>query len=740
MVTMGKKTASSRRQRIGGRQQGSVVAQWVWGNVSYATRRYTGLVIALVGLVLSAAGFFRGPQGIGLFHGLALGLLGFYLCFRLFKRLSGDSCASQPVTGYQILELGFLLVSGTFALVEVTGGPSGLLYPLVYVLVAFLVAFHSLKEASLFLGILVVTEAAIWYFQPEPLGWRLLTSHVSFITLFGFLFAVFLRGEVVRQKSTVRRQIDNQLSIIADEAEDFRLTSALSLDSRDLSAEELSNRRTISSVQAIHDSLYNVLAVAERALQPYTVGLFWLDIAGQRLRLKELRSESDHVQERPIGIGEGVLGAIAKQKEPIMLQNMRVGHSGLVYYEKPEKVTDFIGVPVMERGHLRGILVADRIDGRSFDNGDLDVMTTIAEEAMRAVQVEQIFSQMDQEKFQKERFYQALRDFNSALTVDEVAQVTLRAARRVTGAEFAAVCVSGEVEGQMRIASCDWHEMPEYGDLVGEVFEAQHGLVGAAIKAKHTLPYGTARARSQRIFGNSISIPVAGVQVYPLLWKHVGVGALVIGSMRKEFLSMQAADMVRVIGDHAAIAIANAQMYERMEQLATTDGLTNLVNHRHYQELFDSMLQRAERYGRKFSLVLCDIDHFKLVNDNHGHPVGDMVLRKVARILESGARSTDVVARYGGEEFAILMEETDSEGANTICERIRKQLKAESFHSDVGQFNCTMSLGIATYPTDSDTKPRLTVCSDEALYEAKHNGRDQVVWWSHLKPKHKKAV
>ena len=292
----------------------------------------------------------------------------------------------------------------------------------------------------------------------------------------------------------------------------------------------------------------------------------------------------------------------------------------------------------------------------------------------------------------------------------------------------------------MRIASCDWLDMPEYGELVGEVFEAQQGLVGAAIKARHTLPYGTARARSQRIFGNAINIPVAGVQVYPLLWKHVGVGALVIGSMRKEFLSMQAADMVRVIGDHAAIAIANAQMYERMEQLATTDGLTNLVNHRHFQELFDAMMHRAERYGRKFSLVLCDIDHFKRVNDTHGHPVGDMVLRRVARILESSARNTDVVARYGGEEFAILMEETDSEGANTICERIRKQIKAESFHSDVGQFACTMSLGIATYPTDADTKPRLTVCSDEALYEAKHNGRDQVVWWSHLKPKHKKAV
>ena len=179
-------------------------------------------------------------------HGLLLSFLGLYLGLRLYTRLSSNRGSSAP-NSLQIVELGFLLVAGTFSLVELTGGPSGLLYPLVYVLVAFLVAFHTLKQATVLIGLIALTEAAIWFFQPEPMGWRLLTSHISFISLFSFLFAVFLRGEVVRQKSTVRRQIDSQLSMIADEAEDFRLTSALSLDSRDLSAEELANRRTISS-------------------------------------------------------------------------------------------------------------------------------------------------------------------------------------------------------------------------------------------------------------------------------------------------------------------------------------------------------------------------------------------------------------------------------------------------------------------------------------------------------------
>src|SRR5690606_10752900 len=145
-----------------------------------------------------------------------------------------------------------------------------------------------------------------------------------------------------------------------------------------------------------------------------------------------------------------------------------------------------------------------------------------------------------------------------------------------------------------------------------------------------------------------------------------------------------------VIADHAAIAIANARMYERMEQLATTDGLTGLVNQRQFQALFDASLARVERYGRKLSLILADIDHFKSINDTYGHPVGDRVLKAVAAILQGTARRTDVVARYGGEEFAILMEETASQGAFQMAERIRKAIEAEVFRSEPGSFRCTL--------------------------------------------------
>jgi diguanylate cyclase (GGDEF)-like protein len=399
----------------------------------------------------------------------------------------------------------------------------------------------------------------------------------------------------------------------------------------------------------------------------------------------------------------------------------------LVYYSGPEAVTDFAGVPVLEETHLRGVLVADRKNGRPFDSSDLAVMKTIAAEVVRAVQVERIFADMDREKYQRERFYQASRDFNAARNVEDVAAVAIQAARRVEMTELAAVAEALDEENVLRIAAIDWHEHPGAADLVGKRFNADAGLVGAAIKARHPLPHGTARAVTQPVFAPELDVPIEAVKVLPLLWKDQGVGALVLGSSREEFLSTDAVGMLRVIADHAAIAIANAQMYERIERMATTDGLTGLTNHRQFQQIFAAVAARAERYGRPVSLILTDIDHFKSVNDTYGHPVGDKVLRRVADVLRRSARRTDVVARYGGEEFAVLMEETGRSGAVQIAERIRLAVEDEVFHCENGTFGCTLSLGIATFPQDAANKARLTECADQALYQAKRSGRNRVV-------------
>ncbi len=715
------------RARVLNGAQTAAFARWFLLGAWSLGRAAVGFAIGLGALAAAVYGVFRDPFKSATPQLLALGGLSLLLITRLLERLSNTRRASNRQSTLSDVELGTLFVAAGFVLVEITGGPSGLAYPLVYALVAFLVAFHRLGVSLYFLALVLLSEAAVFAFQPEPNGWRLYASHSAFNLLFGLLYALFLQHEVSTRRARMHEEIREHLTAIASEAKDFRLTSGLSLESRELAPEEMQRRRSIGSVQAIKESLYNVLAVAERALQPHTVALFWLDPDGKSLRLKELRSQADHVCEQPIAAGEGLLGAVSKRSEPLVIGNVRAHHPGLVYYTRPETITDFAGVPVVDGKHLRGVLVADRKDGRAFDDSDVAVLTTLAQEIVRAVQVERIFGEMDREKYQKERFYQASREFNTARTVEQVAEVAMAAARRVAAIDFAAVAVATEEEGVLRIASAQWDGKHDLKNLTGASFHAEHGLVGAAIKARHPLPHGTMRAPTQAVFAPTVELAIEAVKVLPLLWKDRGVGALVLGSSRDDFLSLDLIDMLRVIADHAAIAIANAQMNERMERMATTDGLTGLINHRHFQQLFDNVLMRSERYGRRVSLILTDLDHFKSVNDTYGHPVGDRVLKRVAEILLANARRTDVVARYGGEEFGVLMEETGRQGAEQTAERMRKGVAEEVFHCEQGQFRCTLSLGIATFPYDGAGRAALTECADQALYEAKRAGRNRAV-------------
>ncbi|RYF43185.1 MAG: GGDEF domain-containing protein, partial [Cytophagaceae bacterium] len=186
-------------------------------------------------------------------------------------------------------------------------------------------------------------------------------------------------------------------------------------------------------------------------------------------------------------------------------------------------------------------------------------------------------------------------------------------------------------------------------------------------------------------------------------------------------------ELQTALADQAAAAQVNAKLLQRMERMAITDGLTGLNNHRQFQASFAAQLARAERYKRKLALIFADIDHFKQVNDVHGHLVGDQVLRRIAAILQGSARCTDVVARYGGEEFAVLMEETGVQGACCIAERIRKAVEKEIFHDDRGVFRATLSLGVAAFPLHGATKERLIACADQALYQAKRSGRNQTL-------------
>ena len=178
----------------------------------------------------------------------------------------------------------------------------------------------------------------------------------------------------------------------------------------------------------------------------------------------------------------------------------------------------------------------------------------------------------------------------------------------------------------------------------------------------------------------------------------------------------------------AFIVLENAWLYRQIARISVTDGLTGLTNVRHFREQAQREHSRARRYNDPYSVLMMDIDHFKKINDVYGHSVGDTVLREMAAIFREATRLTDLPARYGGEEFIVFLPRTRIPDAVIVGERIREAVERKVFAAPSPMIRCTVSIGIASFPPGAEgTEKTVLARADQALYAAKHEGRNRVV-------------
>ena len=170
---------------------------------------------------------------------------------------------------------------------------------------------------------------------------------------------------------------------------------------------------------------------------------------------------------------------------------------------------------------------------------------------------------------------------------------------------------------------------------------------------------------------------------------------------------------------------------KKLKELAERDGLTNLYNHRWFLETLEREFARCRRYWRPLSLLMVDLDGFKLINDSCGHPKGDLVLKNIASMLQETVRSVDSTARYGGDEFAILLPETDAKSAYRLGERILKKIKSTPFCDNNEVFPLSASIGVGSFHPTLTSAGLLLKEADQSLYQAKKEGRGMVAY---LKP------
>lgn len=186
-------------------------------------------------------------------------------------------------------------------------------------------------------------------------------------------------------------------------------------------------------------------------------------------------------------------------------------------------------------------------------------------------------------------------------------------------------------------------------------------------------------------------------------------------------------DTLSLLGRQAAVGVENVLLHHEAKKLAVTDALTGIANYRAFTERLRIEFERAIRFGRPLSVVLCDVDHLKQINDRFGHQRGDLVLGAIAARMCSATRaSIDLVARYGGDEFALILPETDADGAAAVAEKLRQAATGTPFGGGEQHVHATLSVGYATFPEHAADAASLVQTADLALYASKRAGRNLV--------------
>ncbi len=689
------------------------------------------------------AGAFAAAVVAGVFAGLASAplasiwppalLVAWSLMFASRIRTRFFDPYAKPKTSRRAeLEIGLLLVVGVHAIIQAAGGLGSPLYPLVYILVAFLVVYtpqwmgFALVAAAIGIEVGLMVNAG-----PDESAVFTTAVHGVFIVFFALINFAVTRSEVARTRLEARRVLEAKQVEIENEARDFRLTAPARGQTGALSRQDEQARISTAAVRQVRNAMYQHVDLLKKTMGLHTCVVLWLDTQGELLRILECATETDAVTDRRIEKGAGVLGAVLQGGRPLRLKGLRCGYGGLPYYEEPVKVTDFLGVPVSENGITRGILCADRCGDRPFEASDAEILLATAESLLSILSNERVFSQLQKAKSEQSKLLAATDRLSQALTQKDVVKASLEAAAQIAQYDVAAVALVIEPGAKQKVLCADGQGAEK---LCDKEFSPSSALAFAALKNRHFLPYrAELDPRSQIVFSKAtqkVFCRMTSAMVLPLVSGEIPLGTLVLASEKAGIYTEQVRTTLQVLGNQLGAALLNAKMVRRLEEMATTDGLTGLPNHRTFQEELDKKLASAGRFGTNLSVILCDVDKFKNVNDTYGHPVGDMVLRSLGQTLRRNVvRDTDLAARYGGEEFVILCEGTDTQGAVNLAERVRGDLEGQVFGTEQGELRCTISMGVATFPQHGLVKEELIEKADTALYAAKEGGRNQVRTW-----------
>ena len=415
---------------------------------------------------------------------------------------------------------------------------------------------------------------------------------------------------------------------------------------------------------------------------------------------------------------QGIIGHTAVSREVYITGDV----SRDPYYATPPRGTrngSAVGLPMLHEDELLGVLYIESITPNDFDTEIVHTFQTLASHTVTAIHRARLFA-VARDRLRAITAVQSVsQTVSSSLELEQIFQTVVETLQNTFGYNFVSIYL---LDGEVLRLGAQIGYTPE---MVYTEIPITSGIVGRAVR-NAKIEFMTDVRREPGFL--RASQEVESEICVPLLKEGLVMGALNVESERGHPLTETDVTILTSFAGQVSIAIENARLHSQVKSLALTDALTGLANRRAFDYALESEVARVARYGPPLSLIIIDIDSFKLYNDTWGHPAGDTRLRAIADLLRANVRNPDIAARYGGEEFALLLPFTDKAGALLLAERLRFAAEANSpsFMAGESTSGYTLSIGVASFPEDGTTSAELLFAADNAELVAKRLGKNRV--------------
>ncbi len=643
--------------------------------------------------------------------------------------------SKERLNFFPFIVLGVLLLN---FFVQITGGSHSTLWPGYFLFAVMVAAFSPLRQTYGTICLILGIESSNLFLsgQWQPERWPVYAGFGASFS--GLSIAIAHIMHRTRKEAAQVRDAHERLIAQADALDPLADTNTL---------ESLMGRQTtaVSAARERELTFNGIIDMISRFVPAHSYALFLKERReyGEVFVLRAIKSESGHAI-LPVGTelrDKTYIDVCAEQKQRQYLSDisgMNTPLSNLGYYKNDARnvpVKTFLAIPVIQFENTIAVIAVDSLEAGAFSLEDQDLLSYFETFFIQIIEKIQLTLNLKTRADHFGTLHEISSDLNSSLKFGEIMAKVIPRIQQLVPHDFCACVLKTEEEGKPYLQFIALHGYD--AKLINTVFPFEDCAIATSMQ-KHWLECGNIsyyvpdhgdRGRDIGLFPfKELQKPIKSLYGRLLIAKDDCLGAFFLASLKTDaFTEYHRNCLLDTLMNQISMVAYNSLLYQKIEDLARTDGLTGLLNHRTFMEKLAEEYKRIDREPHPFSILLMDIDNFKRVNDTYGHPVGDIAIKAVAKVLKETARGSDFVARYGGEEFTIGMVETDTKGAEQMAERIRKIMEKTTAARVGGKdLMVTLSIGVSSFPEDTKNKADLVTMADNALYQAKRSGRNRV--------------